>query len=132
MTEHTINKKEEPYHPERLEKKEYLGVEGFFSVDMRVGIVLDVEEYSEMRKPSYKIKVNFGPVVGKLWTSAQVTNYTRAELIGRKIVGAINLGEKTMPKGFVSQFLLLGTLDPDGTVKLLSVHPDTLIGSIVS
>ena len=132
MTEHTINKKEEPYHPERLGKKEYLGVEGFFSVDMRVGIVLDVEEYSEMRKPSYKIKVNFGPVVGKLWTSAQVTNYTRGELIGRKIVGAINLGEKTMPKGFVSQFLLLGTLDPDGTVKLLSVHTDTLIGSIVS
>ena len=132
MTEHIINKKEEPYHPEILEKKEYLGIEGFFSVDMRVGLVLDVEEYPEMRKPSYKIKVNFGPIIGKLWTSAQVTNYTRAELIGKKIVGVINLGEKTLPKGFISQFLLLGTLDPDGTVKLLNVHPDTLIGSIVS
>ncbi|MBK64795.1 MAG: tRNA-binding protein [Euryarchaeota archaeon] len=132
MTEHIINKKEEPYHPELLEKKEYLGIEGFFSVDMRVGLVLDVEEYPEMRKPSYKIKVNFGPIIGKLWTSAQVTNYTRAELIGKKIVGVINLGEKTLPKGFISQFLLLGTLDPDGTVKLLNVHPDTLIGSIVS
>ena len=59
MTEHIINEKEQPYHPEILEKKEYLGIEGFFSVDMRVGIVLDVEEYPEMRKPSYKIKVNF-------------------------------------------------------------------------
>ncbi|MBD50855.1 MAG: tRNA-binding protein [Euryarchaeota archaeon] len=132
MTEHIINKKEEPYHPEILEKKEYLGIEGFFSVDMRVGLVLDVEEYPEMRKPSYKIKVNFGPMIGKLWTSAQVTNYTRGELIGKKIIGVINLGEKTLPKGFISQFLLLGTLDPDGTVKLLRVHPDTLIGSIVS
>ncbi|MBU04236.1 MAG: tRNA-binding protein [Euryarchaeota archaeon] len=99
---------------------------------MRTGIVLEVEEYPEMRKPSYKIKVNFGPIIGKLWTSAQVTNYSRGELIGRKVVGALNLGEKTLPKGFISQFLLLGTLDPDGTVKLLSVDPDTLIGSIIS
>jgi tRNA-binding protein len=99
---------------------------------MRVGIILDVEEYSEMKKPSYKIKVNFGPVLGKLWTSAQVTNYTRGELIGRKVVGVTNIGEKTLPNGFISQFLLLGTLNPSGTVKLLRVHPDTLIGSIVS
>ncbi|MFL2962712.1 MAG: tRNA-binding protein [Candidatus Thalassarchaeaceae archaeon] len=132
MTEHIIDKKEEPYHPEKIEKKDYLGVESFFSLDMRTGIVLEVEEYPEMRKPSYKIKVNFGPIIGKLWTSAQVTNYSRGELIGRKVVGALNLGEKTLPKGFISQFLLLGTLDPDGTVKLLSVDPDTLIGSIIS
>tara|TARA_B100001250_G_scaffold60749_1_gene47439 strand:- start:8041 stop:8439 length:399 start_codon:yes stop_codon:yes gene_type:complete len=132
MTEHIIDKKEEPYHPEKIEKKDYLGVESFFSLDMRTGIVLEVEEYPEMRKPSYKIKVNFGPIIGKLWTSAQVTNYSRGELIGRKVVGALNLGEKTLPKGFISQFLLLGTLDPDGTVKLLSVDPNTLIGSIIS
>ena len=97
MTEHIIDKKEEPYHPEKIEKKDYLGVESFFSLDMRTGIVLEVEEYPEMRKPSYKIKVNFGPIIGKLWTSAQVTNYSRGELIGRKVVGALNLGEKTLP-----------------------------------
>ena len=132
MKQHIIDKDKDPYHPNKLEKKEYLGVEGFFSVDMRVGIIIEVEEFPEMRKPSYKIKVNFGPVIGKLWTSAQVTDYARGELIGTKIVGAINLGEKTLPKGFISEFLLLGSLDPDGAVKLLHVHPDVLIGSIIS
>ena len=132
MKQHIIDKDKDPYHPNKLEKKEYLGVEGFFSVDMRVGIIIEVEEFPEMRKPSYKIKVNFGPVIGKLWTSAQVTNYPRGELIGTKIVGVINLGEKTLPKSFISQFLLLGSLDPDGTLKLLNVHSDALIGSIIS
>ena len=99
---------------------------------MRVGEVLEVEQFPEMKKPSYKIKVNFGPVIGILWTSAQVTNYSRGELIGRKVVGAINLGDKTLPKGFLSQFLILGALESDGTVQLLQVPSNTLLGSIIS
>jgi|TARA_B110000914_G_C15291316_1_gene366772 tRNA-binding protein len=132
MSHHEINTQEEPYHPEKLEIKSYVGVEGFFSVDMRIGIILEVEKFPEMRKSSYKIKVDFGPVAGKLWTSAQVTNYSRFQLIGRKIVGAINLGEKTLPTGFISQFLILGSLDPDGTVNLLEVSSDAHIGSMVA
>jgi tRNA-binding protein len=76
--------------------------------------------------------VNFGPVIGILWTSAQVTNYSRGELIGRKVVGAINLGDKTLPNGFISQFLILGALESDGTVQLLQVPSNTLLGSIIS
>jgi tRNA-binding protein len=85
-----------------------------------------------MRKPSYKIRVDFGPVIGKLWSSAQITNYTRGQLIGRMVVGAINLGDKTLPRGFVSQFLVLGALDPDGTVRLLELPEGTLHGSAVA
>jgi tRNA-binding protein len=85
-----------------------------------------------MRKPSYKIRVNFGPVVGKLWSSAQITNYSRAQLIGRTVVGAVNLGDKTLPTGFVSQFLVLGALDPDGTVRLLELPDGVLPGSMVA
>ncbi len=99
---------------------------------MRTGKIVEVEEFPEMRKASYKIRVDFGPVIGKLWSSAQITNYTRAQLIGRQIVGAINLGEKTLPSGFVSQFLVLGALDPDGTVRLLEIPEDTLPGSTVA
>lgn len=99
---------------------------------MRTGIILEVEEFPEMRKPSYKIRVDFGPVVGNLWSSAQITNYTRAQLIGRHVVAAINLGEKTLPSGFVSQFLVLGALDPDGTVRLLEIPDDSLPGSTVA
>jgi len=95
-------------------------------------VVLEVEEFPEMRKPSYKMRVNFGPVIGKLWSSAQITNYSRAQLIGRTVVGAVNLGDKTLPTGFISQFLVLGALDPDGTVRLLELPDGVLPGSMVA
>ena len=132
MGQHEIDQESQPYHPDKLDRKEYIGIGEFLSVDMRTGIILEVKEFPEMRKPSYKIKVDFGPVVGKLWSSAQITNYTRAQLIGRVVVGAINLGEKTLPTGFVSQFLVLGSLDPDGTVRLLELPEGTLPGSTVA
>ncbi len=132
MGQHEIDSEAQPYHPTKLERKEYIGIGEFFSVDMRTGIIDDVLEFPEMRKSSYKIRVDFGPVVGKLWSSAQITNYTRAQLIGRMVVAAINLGEKTLPTGFVSQFLVLGALDPDGTVHLLKLPEGTLPGSTVA
>ena len=132
MGQHEIDVESLPYHPSKLERKEYIGIGEFFSVDMRTGVIDDVQEFPEMRKPSYKIRVDFGPVVGKLWSSAQITNYSRSQLIGRSIVAAINLGEKTLPTGFVSQFLILGALDPDGTVRLLQLPEKTPPGSTVA
>ena len=132
MGQHEIDSETEPYHPSKIERKEYIGIGEFFSVDMRTGIIDDVKEFPEMRKPSYKIRVDFGPVIGKLWSSAQITNYTRGQLIGRMVVGVINLGDKTLPSGFVSQFLVLGALDPDGTVRLLELPEGTLSGSAVA
>ncbi len=131
MSEHVIDSSE-PYHPEKLDKKDYVGAATYFEMDLRTGIILEVEEFSEMRKPSYKIHVDFGPVIGKLWSSAQITNYSRAQLIGRTVVGAVNLGDKTLPTGFVSQFLVLGSLDPDGTVRLLELPEGVLPGSMVA
>ncbi len=132
MGQHEIDSETEPFHPSKIERKEYIGIGEFFSVDMRTGIIDDVKEFPEMRKPSYKIRVDFGPVIGKLWSSAQITNYTRGQLIGRTVVGAVNLGDKTLPTGFVSQFLVLGSLDPDGTVSLLELPEGTLPGSTVA
>ena len=132
MGQHEIDPDGQPYHPTKLRRKEYIGIGEFFSVDLRTGIIVDVQEFPEMRKPSYKIRVDFGPVVGKLWSSAQLTNYSRAQLIGRNVVAAINLGEKTLPSGFISQFLILGALDPDGTVKLLELPEGTSPGSTVA
>ena len=131
MSQHIIDASES-YHPEKLDKKEYVGAAAYFELDMRAGVVLEVEEFPEMRKPSYKIRVNFGPVIGKLWSSAQITNYSRAQLIGRTVVGAVNLGDKTLPTGFISQFLVLGALDPDGTVRLLELPDGVLPGSMVA
>ena len=129
---HEIDPDGLPYDPPRLERKEYIGFGEFLALDLRTGIVVMAEEFPEMRKPSYKITVDFGPVVGRLQSSAQITNYSRADLVGRMAVGAINLGEKTLPGGFVSQFLVLGALDPDGTVRLLEMPDGVLPGSMVA
>lgn len=93
----------------------------FFALDLRVGRVVGVEPFPEARAPAWKLTVDFGPDVGVLRTSAQVTNYTAEELGGRLVVGAINLGAKRIA-GFRSEFLVLGGLEPDGTVHLLSVN----------
>ena len=129
---HEIDPDGLPYDPPRLERKEYIGFGEFLALDLRTGIVVMAEAFPEMRKPSYKITVDFGPVVGRLQSSAQITNYSRADLVGRMVVGAINLGEKTLAGGFVSQFLVLGALDPDGIVRLLEMPDGVLPGSMVA
>ena len=117
---HTGAVADTPYDPAVLERKPDAGAETFFALDLRAGRVLEVEEFPEARKPAWKLTVDFGPGVGTLRTSAQIRNYTADELLGRMVVGAINLGRKRIA-GFVSEFLVLGALDPDGTVRLLDV-----------
>lgn len=100
----------------------------FFALDVRVGRVTTVEPFPEARTPAWKLTVDFGPDVGTLRTSAQITNYSSNELVGRLVVGAINLGTKRIA-GFVSEFLVLGAIDPDdGTVHLLAVPDATQPG----
>ena len=120
-----------PYAIESLPRKDVIGGDAFFAVDMRVGRVTDVEEFPEARKPAWKLTVDFGPVVGTLRTSAQITNYSRDELLGRLVVGALNLGEKRIA-GFKSQFLVLGSMEPDGTVRLLQVEDDVEPGAPIA
>lgn len=121
MSQHQIDPDGLPYLPQNLLRKPDVGAEGFFAVDMRAGRVVEVEEFPQARKPAWKVGVDFGPVVGVLRTSAQIKNYTRDELMGRLVVGAINLGTKKIA-GFTSEFLILGSLDADGTVRLLGLE----------
>lgn len=92
----------------------------FFAVDMRVGRVLTAEPFPQARKPAYRLTVDFGPI-GIRQTSAQITQYEPAALVGSLVVGAVNLGAKRIA-GFRSEFLILGAIGPDGTVRLL--RPD--------
>jgi tRNA-binding protein len=128
---HTIDPDGFPYAPEGLVRKDDVGADGFFALDLRVGRVVDVEEFPEARKPAWKVAVDFGPVVGVLRTSAQITNYTADELRDRLVVGAINLGPKRIA-GFTSEFLVLGSLDPDGTVRLLQLEDGVTPGAPVA
>ncbi len=98
-----------------------VGSDAFFALEMRAGRIVGVDEFPEARKPAWKLTVDFGADIGTLRTSAQVTNYAREELLGRLVVGAVNLGTKRIA-GFTSDFLVLGAVsDVDGTVHLLEV-----------
>ncbi|HSK97315.1 MAG TPA: tRNA-binding protein [Euzebyales bacterium] len=120
-----------PYAVEKLPRKDAVGAVGFFALDLRVGRVVDVQPFPEARKPAWQLTVDFGPVVGPLRASAQITNYGADDLLGRLVVGAINLGDKRIA-GFVSEFLVLGALDADGTVRLLRVDDDVVPGAPVA
>jgi tRNA-binding protein len=120
-----------PYAVEKLPRKDPVGAGGFFALDLRVGRVVDVQPFPEARKPAWKLTVDFGPVVGPLRTSAQIANYGADDLLGRLVVGAINLGDKRIA-GFTSEFLVLGALDADGTVRLLQVDDDVVPGAPVA
>ncbi|PSO46209.1 MAG: tRNA-binding protein [Actinobacteria bacterium QS_8_72_14] len=120
-----------PHAPAALPRSQPVDPATLAALDLRVGRVVEVAEFPEARTPSWKLTVDFGPAVGELRTSAQITNYRRDELLGRFVVGAINLGHKRIA-GFVSEFLVLGGLQPDGTVCLLGVDPGVEPGAPVA
>jgi tRNA-binding protein len=121
VAQHEIDPEGRPYAPEKMARKPEVGADAYFDLDIRAGRVVSVEDFPEARKPSWKIAVDFGPSVGTLSSSAQITNYSKDELIHRMVVGAINLGAKRIA-GFTSEFLVLGALDTDGTVRLLQLE----------
>jgi tRNA-binding protein len=128
---HRIDPAGRPYDPAVVPAKPEAGIEPLLALDLRVGTVTGVEAFPEARDPAWKVTVDFGPHVGTLVTSAKVTNYTAEALVGRAVVGAVNLGRKRIA-GFTSEFLLLGGLEADGTVRLLSVDGDLPPGSVVA
>lgn len=103
----------------------------FAALDLRVGRVVEVRPFPEARKPAYQLLVHFGPELGTLGTSAQVTNYTSDELLGRLVVGAVNLGVRRIA-GFRSEFLVLGAVEADGTVRLLCPDGDPPPGTRIA
>ena len=105
-----------------------ISFDDFLAVDMRVGRVLAVEEFPEARKPAWKLTIDFGAEIGTKRSSAQITNYARAELEGRLVVGVVNFPPRQI--GPVrSEVLVLGASDEEGRVILLEPRSDVPIGS---
>jgi tRNA-binding protein len=93
----------------------------FEKVDMRVGRIVAVEDFPEARKPAWKLRIDFGPQIGEKRSSAQITNYTRAQLEGRLVVAVVNFPPRQI--GPVrSEVLVLGAVAGDHPVLLL--EPD--------
>jgi len=90
----------------------------FEQVELRVGTVTRAEPFPEARKPAYKLTVDFGAEVGVRRSSAQITDlYEPDELVGRQVLAVTNFPPKQIGP-FLSECLVTGFVQADGTVVL--------------
>jgi tRNA-binding protein len=110
---------------------EHISFDDFLKVDIRVGKIVQAEPYPEARRPAFKVWVDFGPEIGVLKTSAQITvHYDVETLPGRLVAGVVNFPTKQIGK-FMSEFLLLGFPDgQDGVVMIQPTHDVPLGGRL--
>ena len=101
---------------------ETISWQDFEQVDLRVGTIVTAEVLAEARLPAYILHVDFGPDIGVLKSSAQITDLYHAEgLVGQQVIGVVNFPPKQIGP-LQSQCLITGFPQADGTVVL--VQPD--------
>lgn len=92
----------------------------FEKVEMRVGTILEATDFPEARKPAYQLVIDFGSEIGIRKSSAQITKrYSKEDLIGKQIIAVVNFPRKQIGK-FMSECLVLGSVNNDDIVLLTS------------
>ena len=92
----------------------------FEKVEMRVGTILQANDFPEARKPAYQLTIDFGSEIGIRKTSAQITvRYTKEHLVGRQIIAVVNFPKKQIGK-FMSECLVLGSVGANNEIVLLA------------
>jgi tRNA-binding protein len=105
-----------------------ISYDDFTRVDIRVGKIIQVEDFPQARKAAYKLRIDFGPALGIKRSSAQITShYSKEELIGKQVIAVVNFPPKQIGP-FLSEVLTLGVPDDKGQVVLLSPTQDVPLG----
>lgn len=102
--------------------------EAFQSLDIRTGRIVQVDPFPRARNPSYKVAVDLGEQIGIRWSSAQITSYAPADLIGRTVVCVVNFAPRNIA-GFKSEVLIMGASNDAGEVMVLTTAGDAVIGT---
>jgi tRNA-binding protein len=101
----------------------------FTDVDLRVGTVIEVEDFPQAKKPAYKLRIDLGPEIGLKHSSAQITDlYTKQELLGRQVVCVCNFAPKQIGP-FISEVLVTGFYNQHQQVILISPDRPVANGS---
>jgi tRNA-binding protein len=100
----------------------------FQKIDIRIGKIIEVENFPEARKPAFKLKIDFGNEIGIKKSSAQLTkNYDIEQLKGKKVLCVINFPPRQIGP-FISEVLTLGIPDEVGECVLIAPDKDVPIG----
>lgn len=104
-------------------------IDDFLKLDIRVGVIVEVEDFPEARKPAFKLTIDFGPSIGKKRSSAQIVHhYKKEDLISKKVLGVVNFPPRQIGP-FISEVLTLGVPDEHhNTVLAIPDKADATIG----
>jgi tRNA-binding protein len=99
-----------------------IGYDDFARLDIRVGRIVQADEFPQARKPAYKLRIDFGPAIGIKNSSAQITKYyDTQDLVGKLVLAVVNFPPRQIAT-FFSEVLTLGVILGEGDICL--VHPD--------
>lgn len=108
------------HHAPDAPAAEPIDFETFLKADIRVGTIVAAEAFREARKPSYRLRIDFGPTIGEKKSCAQIAaNYTLEELPGRQVAAVVNFPPRQIGPA-MSEVLTLGFADETGEVVLFA------------
>jgi tRNA-binding protein len=101
--------------------------EDFLKIDLRIGTIIEVNDFPKARKPAYQLKIDFGPL-GIKKTSAQITDlYTKEDLLHKQVSAIVNFKPRQIAN-FMSEVLVLGIYNTQGKVVLLQATKEVKNG----
>ena len=113
-----------------MKQKDTITFDDFQMVDMRIGTIVDVQDFPLARIPAYQLKIDFGDL-GLKNSSAQITKlYTKTQLLNKQVIAVINFKPKQIAN-FMSECLILG-IQNEKDVVLLQLHKNAKNGIKVS
>lgn len=102
--------------------------EDFQKLDIRVGKIIEIEDFPEARKPAYKLKIDFGEEIGIKRSSAQLPqNYSKEDLKDKLVLGVVNFPSRQIGP-VISEVLTLGIPDENGECTLVTPDKNVPIG----
>ena len=108
-----------------------IGVADFQKVEMRVGRIVDVQDFPEARNPSYRLRIDFGSFGIKTSSAAVQRWYRKEELLGRPIIAVTNFPPRQVGP-FISEVLCLGAVQSDGQVIMLRPDAEGELGARIA